>query len=74
MLRGEATNTNFMVFDLTGSRLELMIYHTRGEHAKHYTTDAVNSCMIIVLYNNLLVSNSHMTAGNIKSCEKLDVL
>ena len=51
-----------------------MIYHTRGEHAKHYTTDAVNSCMIIVLYNNLLVSNSHMTAGNIKSCEKLDVL
>ena len=74
MLRGEATNTNFMVFDLTGSRLELMIYHTRDEHAKHYTTDAVNSCMIIALYNNLLVSNSHMTAGNIKSREKLDVL
>jgi len=51
-----------------------MIYHTRDEHAKHYTTDAVNSCMIIALYNNLLVSNSHMTAGNIKSREKLDVL
>ena len=73
MLRGEATNTKFMVFDLTGSRLELMIYHTRGEHAKHYTTDAVNSCMIIA-FNNLPVSNSHMTVGNIKSREKLDVL
>jgi hypothetical protein len=65
MLRGEATNTNFMVFGFNGSGLPLMIYHTRGEHAKHYTTDAVNSCMIIA-FNNLLVSNSHMTAGNIK--------
>ena len=33
MLNGEATNTNFIVFGLT--------YRTRGEHANHYTTDAV---------------------------------
>jgi hypothetical protein len=37
----EATNTNFIVFDLTRLWLELTIYHTRGEHANHYTNDAV---------------------------------
>jgi hypothetical protein len=36
MLRGEATNTNFIVFGLTISRLEPTAYHTRGEH---YTTN-----------------------------------
>jgi hypothetical protein len=39
---GEATNTNFVVFDLTREEFELTIYRTRGEHANHYTTDAVN--------------------------------
>jgi hypothetical protein len=38
MLSGEATNTNFIVFDLNQSGLETMIYRTRGEHANHYTT------------------------------------
>ena len=42
MHSGEATHTNFKVFDLTRPGLELKIYHTRGEHANQYTTDAVN--------------------------------
>ena len=49
MLSGEALNTNFKVFGLTRPGLESMIYHTRGEHVNHYTTDAVLrtiSCII----------------------------
>ena len=42
MLSGEAMNTNFIVFELTRSGLELMIYQTLGEHANHYTTDVVH--------------------------------
>jgi hypothetical protein len=30
-----------LVFGLTQSTLDPMIYRTRGEHANHYTTDAV---------------------------------
>jgi len=42
MLRAEeAANTNFIVFGLTRSGLEATIYHTQGEHANHYNTDAV---------------------------------
>jgi hypothetical protein len=41
VLSGEATKTNFIVFDLTQSGLEATIYHTRGGHAQHYATDAV---------------------------------
>ena len=36
-----ATNTNFKVFGFTQWGLDLTIYHTRGEHANHYITDAV---------------------------------
>ena len=32
-----------IVFDWTRSGIEPMIYHTRGEHANHYTTDAVKN-------------------------------
>jgi hypothetical protein len=39
VLSGEATNTNFIVFDLTRPGLEPTIYHTRGEHVNHYATD-----------------------------------
>jgi hypothetical protein len=39
VLSGEATNT--IVFGLTRSGLESTIYHTRGEHVNHYTTDTV---------------------------------
>jgi hypothetical protein len=41
VLSGEATNGNLIVFGLTPSVLEPTIYHTQGEHANHYTTDAV---------------------------------
>jgi hypothetical protein len=38
--------TNFIVFGLTRLGLEPAIYHTPGEHANHYATDAFNICMI----------------------------
>ena len=41
MLSGETTNTNCKVFGLTRTGLEPTIYRTQGEHANHYTTDAV---------------------------------
>ena len=42
VLYGEATNTNFIVFGLSRSRLEPTIYRTRCEHANKNTTDAIN--------------------------------
>ena len=36
-----ATNTNFTVFVLIQPEFEPTIYHTRGDHANHYITDAV---------------------------------
>ena len=42
MLSGEATITNFIVFGFTRSGLKHTICRTRGEHANHKTTDAVN--------------------------------
>ena len=41
MLSGEETNTNSKVFSVTRPVLDPMIYYTQGEHAKHYTIDAV---------------------------------
>ena len=38
----EVTNINFIVFGLARSDLEPDIYHSWGEYANHYTTDAVN--------------------------------
>jgi hypothetical protein len=35
-------NTNFIVFGLTWQGLDSTIYHTRGEHASHYTTGVVD--------------------------------
>jgi hypothetical protein len=37
----EATNTNFIAFDLNQSGFEPSIYASQGQHANHYTTDAV---------------------------------
>jgi hypothetical protein len=52
MLSGEATHTNFIVFALNKQGLEPTIYHTLGEHASHYATDAVLiSCKINFLLN-----------------------
>ena len=41
MHSGEEAITNFIIFSLTQIGLEAMIYRTRGKHANHYTTDAV---------------------------------
>jgi hypothetical protein len=62
MLSGEATYTNFIVFGLTQPGLEPTIYRTRGEHANHYTTDAVchktankkNSCSMFHLIYEII--------------------
>jgi hypothetical protein len=45
LLNGDATNTNFIVFGLTRTGLELTIYRTQGEHANYYATDAVLSLL-----------------------------
>jgi hypothetical protein len=47
---GETKITNFIVFGLTRSGLE----PTRGEHANHYTTDAVSLHRIISKYTNTI--------------------
>jgi hypothetical protein len=41
MLSKEAAKTNFLVFGLTRQGFQPTIYHTWGEYANHYTTDAV---------------------------------
>jgi hypothetical protein len=51
MFSGEATHTNFIVFGLTRLWLEPTIYHTRGEHANHYASNAV--CVFDVQYSVL---------------------
>ena len=48
MLSGEAADTNFIVFGLTRPMLEPTIYRTRGEHANHYTSDAVHTYIDII--------------------------
>jgi hypothetical protein len=40
-LAQKQANTNLIVFVLTQSGLEILIYHIRGEYVNHYTTDAV---------------------------------
>jgi hypothetical protein len=35
MINREATNTYFLVFDLTWLGLKTIIYHTRGSHANY---------------------------------------
>jgi hypothetical protein len=43
MPSGEAINTNSIVLGLIQQGLEPTIYHTRGEHANLYSTDAVHT-------------------------------
>ena len=43
LLIKDAANTNFIVIGVTQPGLEPTIYHTRVEHANHYTTDAAIS-------------------------------
>ena len=46
LLSGEATNINLIVFGLTQSWLEPTIYHTQGDHANNYTTDALQLTLL----------------------------
>jgi hypothetical protein len=46
VLSGEATNTNFIIFDLTQSGLEHKIYRTQEEQANHYTTEIIFGCLM----------------------------
>ena len=48
LLSGEATNTNFKVFDLIRLQLNLTIYHTQGKDTNHYLTDVVDHCTLKV--------------------------
>ena len=41
MLSKEATDANFIVLCMSWPGLESKIYRIRGEHANHYTTNAV---------------------------------
>ena len=66
-LAEKATNTNVIVFGLTRSGLEPTIYRTRGEHANHYTTDAVTtnraysqSKMCVILTATKISTNCHV--------------
>ena len=51
MLSREAINTNFIVFGLMRQRFKPTIYDTQGQHANHYTTDAVLKIKIIYQYH-----------------------
>jgi len=41
VLSGQGANTNFIIFGFTRPEPEPTIYHTRGVHTNHNTTDAV---------------------------------
>jgi hypothetical protein len=67
VLSGEATNTNFIVLCLTRSGLEPTIYRTRGEHANHYTINAVQ----IIIDTSYIVCKVCLTCNlfeNTKMC------
>ena len=64
MLSGKATNTYLIVFGLTQPGLEPMIYHTRGEHANHYTTDAVHLLVKHVSYHELDIDICPLLEGD----------
>jgi hypothetical protein len=50
MLSGEATNTNVIVFGLSGQRLGPTVYCTRSEDAIHYIIDTCTSIMNEIYY------------------------
>ena len=61
MLSGEAAYTNFNVFGLTRPGIEPTTFRIRGEHANHYTTEAVRKIYVIL---SLIAAhtNNHATA------------
>ena len=63
MLSGEATNTNLIVIGLTRTGLKPTIYWTWGEHADHYTIDAVLFYFFdIIKWTKCIGSNEHVIA------------
>ena len=58
LLPSQATNTNCIVFGLTRAGLEPTIYRTRGQHANHYTSDAVDKNINFQLIVNILVNKN----------------
>jgi hypothetical protein len=73
LLSGEATNTNFIVFGLTRSGLEPMIYRTLGEHTNHYTTNAVqNELMVLYLITTNYNIYSILFTGFVQVLESLE--
>ena len=64
MLRGEATNTNFIVIGLTQPGLEPMINRTRDKHANHYATDAVLICTSYLRKLHILFSKMDQNSEN----------
>jgi hypothetical protein len=48
-------NINFIVFGLTWSELEPMIYRTRSEHSNHNTTDAVLCGVVLIKILTILL-------------------
>ena len=52
----------FLVFGLTRSGLEPKIYHTRGKHANHYTSDGVE---IHLSVHSLLNWNNHILLSQV---------
>jgi hypothetical protein len=65
---GEATNTNFIVFGMTRSRLEPTIYHTQDEHANQYvwptclTADCWFSVLALAKSNSACWSRTKQTS------------
>ena len=66
MLNGEAANTNFLVFDWTRPGLKPMIYHTRGEHTNHYTTDVAWNIFETIVKKLFFPLIQHMFGLNIR--------
>jgi hypothetical protein len=56
VLSGEAANTNFTVFGLTGPGIEPKISHTRSEQSNHYTTDLSLTLTVICYIKMSLLS------------------
>ena len=60
LLLQKAANTNFYVFDLTRSGIEPTTFRYRGEHANHYTTEAVKYVLHYILKCVKFTSNGHV--------------
>jgi hypothetical protein len=65
VLYGEASNTNYLVFNLTRSWLGPTIYHTWGKRANHCTSNAVTQNEI-TFKSKLLILREYPTVSSSK--------